>query len=189
MKPVEVFLLLLRGSGGSIRGKTLAQKRGYFLDYSLKLGLGFRPHYYGPYSPVLDEAIGSCVALGFADERTIGYGTANRQGFEVRRFDYMLTDDGEKVVAAIVKRNRNEAGKICNLTKLICESDENDYLKLSVAAKVIYILDREECHDSVDKREHIKEAARAFNWDISDLDLDKAVAFLNHLMRLLPEDA
>ncbi len=48
MKASEVFLLMLGEAGGTMRGKTLIQKRAYFLNVLLDLGLPYNPHYYGP---------------------------------------------------------------------------------------------------------------------------------------------
>lgn len=46
MKPnaKDVFLVMLKHAGGTITGRTLIQKHGFFLDYMLNLGLNYMPH-------------------------------------------------------------------------------------------------------------------------------------------------
>jgi hypothetical protein len=110
IKPSEVFLLILHAAEGKICSKALAQRRGYLLDSYLGLGLGYRPHYFGPFSDELDNAIGRCNALGFVERKNlVGYGSS------ARRYDFALTPDGEKVVEDIISRKNAESSKILNL--------------------------------------------------------------------------
>ena len=46
----DVVLLAYKTFGGTIKGKTMLQKRVYFLSVFLKVDLGYEAHYYGAYS-------------------------------------------------------------------------------------------------------------------------------------------
>ena len=46
----DVLALAYRAFDGTMRGKTLLQKRLYFVSVILGVDLGYEPHYYGPYS-------------------------------------------------------------------------------------------------------------------------------------------
>jgi len=140
MRALEIFLLMLEAAGGKMAGKTLVQKRAYFLSEMLKLGLHFKPHYYGPYSPELDDAIGKAKVLDFVQESAVTLGPDLRTGFEVRRYDYSLTRDGKVVVEALRDRYRYDWERLTATLAKIREADRDNYLALSLAAKVFYIL-------------------------------------------------
>lgn len=82
---VRDFVLLgYKALGGSIRGKTMLQKRMYFLSVFLDADLGYGPHYYGPYSSAVAAANLDLKSLGFLDESSAGWGVDHR-GFEIAR--------------------------------------------------------------------------------------------------------
>lgn len=174
----EVFLLMLKDAGGRISGKTLIQKRAFFLDLFLDIGLGYLPHYYGPYSPIVETAIGECKALGFVTEKVTGYSAVSKKGFEVKRFDYELTEDGNIVANAICARDKEQATEIQNCLERLNKAGELDYVELSIAAKAIFIL--QDGHKPMSPGE-IAEQAKRFKWDISREAVDGAVEFLSRL--------
>ena len=88
MKASEVFLLMLGEAGGTMRGKTLIQKKDY----------------YEPYSPELDNTTGKCKALGLVEQNRVGFGVDGETGFEKKRFDYTLTADGQEVLDDLERR-------------------------------------------------------------------------------------
>lgn len=178
MRARDVFLIMLKHAGGAISGKTLIQKRGFFLDRMLDLGLNYGPHYYGPYSAVLDAAIGQCKALGFVEEKITGYGIAGGGGFEVKRFDYRLTPDGSILAEAILERDRERCNQIMSCLDRIVQAGDLDYNQLSVAAKAIWVLDD---RGKAMTPEDISEEARTFGWNVSDEAIRKAVGFLEKL--------
>lgn len=175
MKANEIFLLMLKATEGTIHGKTLAHKRGYFLDKILEVGLNYKPHYYGPYSPKLEEAIGQCRALGFVEQRTVNYGYDTEKGFEFKRYDYSLTEDGEIIVKNLMQKEPEMSAKIIELFKKIAELDEEDYVKLSLAAKTMFVLEKQRSGTSY---EEIVDEAKKYDWDISDKAVEKAADFL-----------
>lgn len=178
MKPSEVFLLMLSENGGRMRGKTLIQKTGFFLNLFMDLGLKYNPHYYGPYSPELDTSIEKAKALGFVREESVGFGITGNKGFEIRRFDYALTPDGEEVVAELKKRYSKECLAIKEHIAAIVEAGNQDYMKLSIAAKSYYIL-REKGRPMTPAE--IAAEAASFRWDITPEDVSDAITCLTKL--------
>ena len=47
-----------------ISGRTLLQKKLYFLSVLNQEAFGYRPHYYGPYSQLVADNVGSTVPGG-----------------------------------------------------------------------------------------------------------------------------
>ncbi|NLU28221.1 MAG: hypothetical protein GXX00_14060 [Hungateiclostridium thermocellum] len=178
MKARDVFLITLRHAGNTISGRTLIQKRAFFLDLKLNLGLGYKPHYYGPYSPQLDAAIGQCIALRFVNETVIPYGWSRTEGFEIKRYDYTLTDDGLAVVDAIMNREKALCESIFSCLDKIIEAGDLDYNQLSVAAKAVWIL-RESKRPMLP--EHIAAEAKGFGWEVSSEAIEKVISFLENL--------
>ena len=54
MKAENLILLILAQENGRLSGKTLLQKQAYFVSELLGFNLGFKPHYYGPYSEEIE---------------------------------------------------------------------------------------------------------------------------------------
>src|SRR5690348_15751358 len=89
MNTYDFVHLVLSASNGQIRGRTKLQKLVYFagvLTDSLD-ALGFRAHYYGPYSSAVTSAVEELRSLGFLEERIATGGTMDSHGFEVARYD------------------------------------------------------------------------------------------------------
>jgi hypothetical protein len=178
IKPSEIFLLMLSAAEGKISSKTLVQKRAYFLNLLLELGLSYKPHYYGPYSSDLDATIGQCKALGLVEQKTIGFGMDRGTGFEVRRFDFILTLDGQAVVDDLKKRKPAECRRVLDGLSKLSVAGDNDYVSLSIAAKTFHIL--KESKRPLYPDEIINEA-KQLGWEISQESIDHAVSFLAKL--------
>ena len=180
MRPTDFLICLLDASAGSIQGRTLLQKRAFFVcqDPKIEVALDFIPHYYGPFSPTLDVALGELKSLGFVDEATTGFGLVGTSGFEIRRHDYHLTDDG-KQIAGLLKQSDVEAyERITAGFQRIKEAGDPNYMELSVAAKAFFILKRK---NRPLTHEEVLRAASDFNWNISEQSLGRAVSFLEKL--------
>lgn len=179
MNAKETVLLILSGYGGSVAGKTMLQKVGYFVDVVLDLDLRFNAHYYGPYSPVIEQAIAELKSLEFITEQRIGFGVANSSGFgELKRFDYRLTQDGDMIVAHILKKQKEEAQAILDLIEKIRSAGDPDYISLSIAAKSFFILRKQERAMAPGE---IILAAKGFDWKLREEDIEKALALLQKL--------
>jgi uncharacterized protein YwgA len=179
MKIDRLVLLVLDHSGGAISGKTLLQKRCFFLGELLGKDLHYQAHYYGPYSVEVEEGLAKLKGLGFVQERSLGFGVADNVGFEVRRYDYTLTDDGRTVVKTLKQRQPAECAEIMSiLDNLKGAGDTGDYVELSIAAKTCHILSETESPMTTSA---IRTAAEDLGWDISEESINKACDFLQKL--------
>ena len=169
------FILLSIGAFEVIKGRTALQKRVYFLSIILEKELGFSPHYYGPYSAQVAEANSELKALDYIEETVTVYGH-NHHGFEIARYDYSLTEDGQKLLYRKKKMFPNEWNKIKEAAKLINDAGDIDYMELSIAAKAYFILNRE---GGTTNTETIKSVADKFGWSICEAELDRAIDFLD----------
>lgn len=178
MIPRHLFLIMLDHAGGTIAGKTLTQKRAYFVGILLGTDIGFSPHYYGPFSAELDASVGSCKALGFAREDVSNLGMVDAHGFEVRRFTYSLTEDGRKVVANLEAKEGSEVDEVRAALDRIRQAGDDDYFRLSIAAKALCIIREKEGRP---RPNDVVDAASEFGWVLSSQQVDDACAFLRKL--------
>ncbi len=135
------MLLVLAASGGKISGKTLLQKRLYFVSLKLKKDLRYKAHYYGPYSAEINASLSECVGLDFVEAKTSGFGVADQAGYEVRRYDYVLTDEGVEMVEDLKTRPKQEYDYICQTLNVLEKAGAaKDYQDLSIVAKTMHIV-------------------------------------------------
>ena len=178
IQPYEMVLLLLDASGGSIRGKTLLQKRGYFVATQLGWNLGYRAHYYGPYSPPLEDGLLKANALQFINDEKHDLGVDN-VGFEVRRYDYRLNEDGKIIVEELKKEYPEQSSMIQDAVRRMEEAgDTGDYMSLSIAAKTHHLLSNS---DKPLTREEIRAKASKFGWNMNEDQIENAVSFLGKM--------
>lgn len=174
----DIILIIIGEGEGRIQGKTNIQKKVYFVGQLLDWDLGYKPHYYGPYSPLIENALGDLRGLGFVNESLMGFGMIDQFGFESRRYDYVLTEDGKSYLERIKKTKISDYGKIKGVLDKIKNAGNPDYFTLSIAAKVIHILSEEK--KPLTQSEIIGEAKK-FAWKIPDDKLKEAVSFLNKM--------
>jgi len=177
MTAPDFVLSLIAGFGGQVQGRTLLQKRAYFVQQlaGVPLELGFDAHYYGPYSAAIDNSVARLKSLAFIEEENTGFGVA-ATGFEIKRYDYRLTEDGRKIVDSL--KRREDYRNIEQACRAIIEAGDPNYFVLSVAAKADFILGRR--GKAMTRVEIIKEAEK-FDWNIPKQVLDTAVDFLSNL--------
>jgi uncharacterized protein YwgA len=175
MKPTDFLLCMIDATGGKIRGRTLLQKRAFFVtellgdDYNLK----FDAHYYGPYSATVEGTVTQLKNLGFLEEASTGFGMLS-DGFEVRRYDYYLTEDGQQLLQKL--RGSQDYEKIKRATERILSAGDPNYVELSIAAKAYFLLKRKE-----GKRMSVAELSRQaehYKWSISPESIKRATSFL-----------
>lgn len=176
MNASDFILMLIAGFGGRVQGRTLLQKRAYFVAQlsGVPVDLGFDAHYYGPYSAVVDNTVARLKSLGFITEENLGFGVAS-SGFEVKRYDYRLTQDGERILASVNKQELRQIGSAC---KKIMDANDPNYYVLSIAAKANFILGKR--GQALTKQEVIREAKK-FDWEIQSEALDSATQFLEKI--------
>jgi uncharacterized protein YwgA len=177
MNAAQFLLSLVDASNGTIQGRTLLQKRAFFVSLlsGVDSGLGFDAHYYGPYSSTLDNAVAQLKNLDFVDEDDTPFGVISG-GFEMRRYDYKLTSQGNEVAEKL--RKTDEYKLIRESVKKIEAAGNPNYFELSIAAKAFFILRKQRRPMSTDE---IKREAEKFHWEIQPQSLEKAVTFLQRL--------
>jgi len=176
MKPTDFLLCLIDASGGKVPGRTLLQKRAFFVTELIgeDFGLKFDAHYYGPYSATVEGTTTQLKNLGFLQESSTGFGILS-DGFEVRRYDYSLTNDGEQLLKRL--RTTAEYGTIKAATDRVLAAGDPNYVELSIAAKAYFLL-KKKGGGSMSVAELIKQAEK-YNWSISPESVDRAVDFLS----------
>jgi uncharacterized protein YwgA len=180
VKKSDFLLCVIDAKGEHIRGRTLLQKTCYFV--LILLGRlkesDFKAHFYGPYSPALDETLNEMVSLAFIQQRQVGFGAADSSGFEIRRNDFELTEAGKEIAALIKNNNPAESTEIQNCVRKIREAGDPNYLELSIAAKVYFIVSS---RDERLTKQSIVRYAQSLGWSIEHDSIDKAVSFLQRL--------
>ncbi len=178
MNQTDFILSIVKSFGGKIQGRTLLQKRAFFTATlsGIDPGLKFDAHFYGPYSATVDNTVARLTLLGFLEEENTGFGFAP-SGFEIRRYDYRLTEDGEKVCASF--ENFPEFRHVKAACERIIAAGDPDYFTLSIAAKAFFLL-RKRSGQGMSRDELIREAKK-FDWNINPNSLESAVRFLERL--------
>jgi uncharacterized protein YwgA len=174
MNSAQFLLALIGASGGKIQGRTLLQKQAFFVAQlaGIDPGLAFDAHFYGPYSSTVDNTIGQLKSLGFVKEETTEFGVISG-GFEMRRYDYQLTDQGREVSEKLKLLPYYK--KIDEAVAKIAKAGNPDYIELSIAAKSYFILKKEKRPMSSSE---ITLQAGKFNWNLGVDSVQKAVNFL-----------
>ena len=72
--------------GGNVQGRTLLQKRAFFVTLLVDLDddLGFDAYFYGPVSSVIDNSVTQLKNWRFIEESATAYGI-DSTGFEMKR--------------------------------------------------------------------------------------------------------
>jgi len=179
MNPYDFVHLAFLALDKEIRGKTKLQKTMYFLGVLTDKveELGYRAHYYGPYSDEVADAVGRLTALGFVDQNIAGGGAVNEFGFEVARYDYRLNDDGCTIAEHKAKQHPKDMRDLHDAAKKLKSAGDPDYVELSVAAKTYFML---ETKGRATMAELAKQARR-FGWTVSEDEVRRAGEYLSRL--------
>ena len=177
----DFVLLSLHAFDDEISGRTLFQKRLYFLAALQKREeeFGFQAHYYGPYSSAVADALGELKALGFVEETRIPLQGRDEAGFERNRFEIRLTDEGKRLAEhKMTGLAREDLLLFDGARKIKALATANDYAKASIAAKVHYITVQK--GGAWDTRAAAEEA-RKYNWSLDPDAAEEAADFLEKL--------
>ncbi len=179
-EPYEFVHLAIMARGGRISGKTKMQKTVYFLgvlaDYLDPLGYG--PHYYGPYSGVVAEAVDRLKTIGVLEQETLGLGAVDSQGFEVRRYDYHLNEAGRRLGQAKARKYPGLWRKMQDAAEIMQNAGDPDYLDMSVAAKTYFMLGQRK---GAATDEQLADLAARFGWHVTEEQVHKAGEYLSKL--------
>ena len=136
--PVELrhlVLYVVEQVGERPNGKTYIQKMCFFVEKLIGQPLGFRAHYYGPYSDRVSAELAFLTASGFLYENRRGSGVAGSLGWEIARFDYRLTDRGKEAVEKLKTKRPDEAELVTRAVEKVLQAGQLDYVDLSFAGK------------------------------------------------------
>jgi uncharacterized protein len=167
----DLVLLILGASKSPVRGRTVIQKTGYFTHVSVPeaKSIGFKPHFFGPYSPEIAAALGDLVGMGYVHEDA----DTTARGNAV--YTYALTKDG-RVLAQTVKKSHQAAFESIRRIEQTCRDDAqlNPNI-LSWAAKTHFLLQQK---DTPLSEAEAVEMGKDYNWDLSSEDLGRGVQLL-----------
>lgn len=180
MNSTDFVHLAIAALGGKVHGRTSLQKKVYFLGLltdSLP-ELGYRPHFYGPYSDEVSAAVADLRAVGYIQEDVQSAGTHDNAGFERRVYDYKLTDAGSRVAASKAVQSAELWAKLQAGASVLSRAGEQNYMKLSVAAKTYFL--RGQKQTAVSDSE-LADLAKRFGWNVSPAEVREAASYLTSL--------
>ena len=180
MKTLDFVHLTLLALGGSISGKTNLQKKVYFLG--ILTGeidkLGYRPHYYGPYSEGVATAVEDLKTVGLVDQNVTSAFGVDEMGFERRRYDYTLTLDGRRLAESRKADFPRFWEKLEKAVTALKTSGEKDYIKLSIAAKTYFMINKD-ANDTTE--DELARLAPRFGWRVTEGEIREAAEYLSKL--------
>ena len=180
MYTMDVILLVIDEAGEEgLRGRTLLQKKLYFLSVLMGVNLDFTAHRYGPYSSVVAGQLASLVGHEFVMEETESFKTASthRSVFgEIRRHTYSLTEAAREVWSDIEKEQDFPKWKDA-LDRINAQPISRDFNQLSIAAKVHYIVNWR----GKSTVEEVRQVAKEYGWDVSEENIESVLSFLTEL--------
>ena len=180
MTPYDFVQLTLHAAGGKIQGRTRLQKTVYFLGLLTDHldELGYQAHHYGPYSADVAEAVSTLEGIGFASSTTASMGSFDPQGFEIRRTDYSLTDEGVRAAERKAEVHRELSEKLKMGLERLKQAGDLDYVRLSIAAKADFLLRR--CNVQTTEQE-LPRLAKSFGWTVSEQQIRDGLGYLRNL--------
>ena len=179
MNTRDFVAITLLATGGEIQGKTKLQKLLYFVGVLTNRldELGYRAHFYGPYSVEVAYAVSQLKAIGALDQNVTDWGF-DRSGFEVKRYDYRLTEAGRRFAEGLKRRNPELAKQIENAVRAFREAGDQDYMALSIAAKTYFLLGQKKGKASM---EDLARLAPRFGWNVTREQIRDAAEYLQKL--------
>ena len=180
MHIIDALLLVVEREGNDgLHGRTLLQKKLYFLSVLRKANFGFSAHYYGPYSSFVAEHLNGLVEDGIFKEVTEFFTTDSTERNdlgEMRRHTYFLTDEGRRVWQSTEKKidfpKWDET-----LREINSQEIANNFNLLSIAAKVHYIINWEG-EKSV---KEVCQTAKEYGWNFTEKHIAKVLSFLTEM--------
>ncbi len=111
MDAADAILATVAATGAPLQGRTSLQKLVYFEAENSLVDAKFKPHFYGPYSEDVANAVDSMVALGYLKENVTVLGEQTDPWLaavsgEVKVYSYELNDEGKQLAEEIEKRHR-----------------------------------------------------------------------------------
>jgi len=175
----DLVLAIASAGGGRVDGRTKLQKLGYFVSCLMPMDAGYRPHYYGPYSPDIAATAQSQVSRGLLAERCEVYDDPRFPGHdgEWRRYVYCLTSAGRQALEWRRSQAPDDFDRAQTLAARLLRTNA-DYTLLSYAAKLYMILLQES--RALTLREAL-DRAHQLGWSMSEQDMQKGAGLLAQL--------
>jgi len=170
----DFVAMTLLASGGHVQGKTKLQKLVYFvgvLTDSLE-ELGYRPHFYGPYSDDVAYAITQLKAIGALDQVVSEWG-----------YHFTLNDPGKAYAAGVSQRCSDLWRRVQKAVQAYNEAGDKDYMALSIAAKTYFLLGHKKAPAT---DEELTQLASQFGWTVSVDQVRQAAEYLSRLHLIEP---
>lgn len=180
MEAKDFVQLSLLAMGGEIQGKTKLQKTVYLLALMTDLldDLGYRAYYYGPYSDDVADAVGWLKTIGAVDQSSSGVGAVDHSGFEIRRHDFRLNEQGRRFAEATARRHPQLWETLKRAASVLRQAGDLDYMAMSIAAKTRFMLDE---HKGEASQEELARLAPKFGWKVTPKQIQDAASYLQRL--------
>lgn len=183
MHIIDIILLVIKGEkNAELRGRTLLQKKIYFLSVLMENDLGFTPHYYGPYSSYVAGHLDSLVNYEILKETLVPLSSNPPEQSplgEIRKHTYiysLMPNAFKEVWKATKKKGGFDEWKQ-KLKAINDQSIARDFNKLSIAAKIHYIVDWK----GKTNAEEVLQTAKEYGWNFTLEDIKKVLSFLTGL--------
>ena len=183
MHIIDIILLVIKGEKDSeLRGRTLLQKKIYFLSVMMERDLGFTAHYYGPYSSYVAGHLDSLVNYEILKETLVAL-TSNPPEQsplgEIRKHTYIysLMPNAFKEVWEVTKKKPGFKEWKQKLRAINDQSIARDSNRLSIAAKIHYIVDWKGGKNA----EEVLQTAKEYGWSFTLEDIKNVLSFLTGL--------
>lgn len=177
MELMDIVLLIVgREEDGQLRGRTLLQKKCYFVSRLLGMDFGFAAYHYGPYSREVFLETKRLVAVDFLDERTDCFPTTRNIFGETTCYTYSLSGDGKEVVQDL-EQGEEYSSVISAIEQINQYPISHDFNELSIAAKVHYIVQQEEKATVFE----VRQKAEELGWRLTKKQIEDVCDFLAEL--------
>ena len=173
-----LVLSIIAANGGRLEGRTRLQKIGYFASKGGEYKIDFSPHYYGPFSSEIDDALQTLVSFGLVEEttRTPSLSERGTLVFEPKLYSYSLTEKGKAILRSRVPESDPEYQRIQEEIRKIRQQKGGFQTKtLAAAAKIDFILSLLKRKASY--QEISREAAR-LGWNLDPNEIAEVTDFL-----------
>jgi uncharacterized protein YwgA len=180
MSPYDFVHLSILAVGDEIKGRTKLQKTVYFLGIlsGMLPKLGYRPHFYGPYSDAVAASVNRLKSLGFLTENTVGAGAVGSAGFEIARHDFKLTEEGKRIAEKKADRYPDDWKWLESAASRFLAAGDIDYMKMSVAAKTFFILSNSGKPATATE---LRYSASRLGWNPTPQEMEESIEFLKKL--------
>jgi uncharacterized protein YwgA len=179
MTPRDLVLVVIdRCATKGEFGRTSLQKVTYLLSIVLGRDLGYRAHFFGPYSAVVEADTTALVLSGLIEESMQVLGS-NAQGWPVRRYTYQVTEEGREALAEVADESKEEVSTVGSwIDQFEGVVGSLDQKVLSAAAKVLYIAREENRAVQIDE---IGRLALEHGWTLSTDQVERVAIMLRDL--------